>query len=170
MTTKEIIQSQYQASLKMLLDAIDQCPQHLWSDPKDKNQFWHIAYHALFYTHLYLQVSEDEFRSWEKHIEDYHSLGSLPGSSADETASGKPYSKDELLAYLTFCQQEIDDKVAAVNLEAESGFSWIPFNKLELQFYNIRHLQHHTGEICDRLGTRAGIGVHWVGMVHDDTP
>jgi hypothetical protein len=168
MTTKEIIRSQYQAALEMLAQAIIQCPQRIWADPQDKNQFWHIAYHALFYTHLYLQVSEDEFLPWEKHIKDIHSLGSHPQSPQDEAANRDPYSKDDLLAYVDFCQQEIDDKVAALNLEAESGFDWIPFNKLELQFYNIRHLQHHTGELCERLGARAGIDVRWVGRVHED--
>ena len=61
MNTKEVIRSQYQASLEMLAQAIFKCPQSLWADPQDKNQFWHIAYHALFYTHLYLQASEEEF-------------------------------------------------------------------------------------------------------------
>jgi len=27
-----------------------------------------------------------------------------------------------------------------------SGFDWLPFDKLELQFYNIRHIMQHTGE------------------------
>jgi hypothetical protein len=36
--------------------------------------------------------------------------------------------------------------------------------KLELQFYTIRHLQQHTGELCERLGTEAGIEIGWVGM------
>ena len=45
----------------------------------------------------------------------------------------------------------------------ESGFSWLPFGKLELQFYSIRHVQHHTGELCERLGTTGDIEVGWVG-------
>ena len=36
--------------------------------------------------------------------------------------------------------------------------------KLELQIYNLRHLQQHTGELMERLGSRAGIDVDWVGM------
>ena len=67
MTTKDIIRSQYQATLEMLNQAIVQCPEDLWVDTKFTNQFWQIAYHALFYTHLYLQPSEDDFIPWEKH-------------------------------------------------------------------------------------------------------
>ena len=56
------------------------------------------------------------------------------------------------------------ERVPQLDLEAESGFGWLPFGKLELQFYNIRHLQQHTGELMERLGTRAHVDVDWVGM------
>jgi hypothetical protein len=51
-----------------------------------------------------------------------------------------------------------------VDLEAASGFFWLPFDKLELQFYTIRHIQQHTGELMERLGTRANVEIDWVGM------
>jgi len=164
MTTKEIIRSQYQATLEMLNQAITQCPEDLWADTKFKNQFWQIAYHALFYTHLYLQPSENEFIPWEKHNENYHSFEAISSTSPDESEV-VAYKQDEVLEYLSLCRQEVDTQVATLNLEAESGFPWIPFNKQELQFYNIRHLQHHTGELCERLGTLADIDIKWVGMM-----
>jgi hypothetical protein len=40
-----------------------------------------------------------------------------------------------------------------------------PYTKsevIELHFYNIRHLQHHTGQLADRLRTAINIGVPWV--------
>lgn len=95
-------------------------------------------------------------------------MGPLPYPPHDQPEIGEPFSKSELLQYLEFCLAQVDEKVPALNFTAESGFSWIPLNKLELQFYNIRHLQHHTGELCERLGTRANIDVNWVGMKHDD--
>ena len=51
-----------------------------------------------------------------------------------------------------------------LNLEATSGFEWLPFSKLELQIYTIRHIQQHTGELMERLGTRANVEIDWVGM------
>lgn len=164
MTTKEIIRSEYLASLEMLNQAITQCPEDLWADTKFNNQFWQIAYHALFYAHLYLQPTEEDFIPWQKHNENYHSFEALSSASTDESTV-LVYKKDEVLEYLEVCRQEVDNQVAALNLEAESGFPWIPFNKQELQFYNIRHLQHHTGELCERLGTLADIDIKWVGMM-----
>jgi hypothetical protein len=154
MDIKAIIKSQYHAALEMLQQAIVKCPDSTWADPAYKNKFWHIAYHALFYTHLYLQPSEKEFVPWARHREQYEFM---------ESEIGQPYSKEELLEYLALCRQEVEDKAASLNLEAESGFDWLPMGKLELQFYNIRHLQQHTGELAERLGTTANIEVGWVG-------
>ena len=57
----------------------------------------------------------------------------------------------------------MEEQVDSLDLEAESGFYWLPFDKLELQIYNIRHIQQHTGELCERLGARGDIEVGWVG-------
>ncbi len=77
---------------------------------------------------------------------------------------GEPYSKEDILEYLEVCRKAVKERVASLDLEAASGFHWLPFNKLELQFYNIRHIQHHAGQLIDRLRNHDGIGVGWVGM------
>jgi hypothetical protein len=86
-------------------------------------------------------------------------------SPDSEPENGEPYSKEEMLAYHTYCLEKMEELVETLDLEAESGFYWLPFDKLELQFYNIRHLQQHTGELSERLGTKGGIEVSWVGRL-----
>ena len=66
---------QYRAGLAMLGEAMERCPEDLWYSNEDKNRFWHIAYHSLFYTHLYVQPSEGDFRPWSKHVPDANYLG-----------------------------------------------------------------------------------------------
>lgn len=44
------------------------------------------------------------------------------------------------------------------------GFDWLPMTKLEVQFYTLRHLQTHVGEVAERLSQRVDIDVGWVGM------
>jgi hypothetical protein len=166
MNTKQAIISQYLASLEMLKQAIDKCPEALWNAPEDKNKFWHLAYHALFYTHLYLQPTEKGFVPWANHRDGYQFMGPLPWPPHKEPNIGNPYQKEEILEYLEFCQQQVSEAVESLNLDGPSGFDWLPFDKLELQFYNIRHLQQHIGELCERLG-RANIDVDWVGTRHD---
>ena len=164
MNLPEILISQYQATLEMLKQTIAQCPEPLWNSPGDKTKFWHIAYHTLFYTHLYLQDSEQTFTPWIKHRKEYQYLGRLPWPPHAPPQIGEPYDKDSLLEYLAFCQRQVAERVPPLNLEAASGFDWLPFNKLELQVYTIRHIQQHAGELMERLGTRAEIEIAWVGM------
>ncbi len=159
MRIKEAIRSQYYASLEMLRQAILECPESLWDDVDYQNQFWQVAYHALFYTHLYLQPSEQDFIPWHKHREEFRSLRPSP----EGPEARKPYSKEELLEYHNMCREQVEEQVPALDLEAESGFDWLPFDKLELQFYNIRHIQQHTGELYERLGATGAIEVSWVG-------
>ena len=166
MNLPDVIISQYQAALEMLKQAITKCPDSLWDGPDDKTKFWQITYHALFYTHLYLQDSEQAFTPWSKHRQEYQFLGQVPWPPHAPPQIGEPYDKDSVLEYLAFCQQVVTERVPRLNLEAASGFDWLPFGKLELQFYTIRHLQQHTGELMERLGSRAGVDVDWVGMVH----
>lgn len=159
MTTATVIQSQYHSALAMLKQAIEKCPPDLWVDPHYDNAYWHIAYHALFYTHLYAQPSMREFKPWPKHRAEYESLG--PPQHMPKI--GEPYSHADLLEFLEYCHAYLDSWLEGLDFAAESGFDWLPFSKLELQFYTIRHLQQHTGELCERLWARQRIAVDWIG-------
>ncbi len=157
------IARQYRASLAMLGQAVEVCPESLWVAPEYTNRFWHIAYHAVFYTHFYLHPEEASFQAWAKHRPDSNFLGARPWAPEEPVKIGSPYSKAEVLEYHALCRAEVEARVPEMDLEAPSGFHWLPFNKHELQFYNLRHLQHHTGQLADRLRTVANIGVGWVG-------
>jgi hypothetical protein len=161
---KATIKSQYAAALQMLQQVIVQCPEAIWTDTTSKNQFWQVAYHALFFVHLYLQPTGADFVPWAKGRKDYHFLGPTPWPPHKTPEVGEPYSPQEVLEYLDFCRNEVEGKVSALDLEAASGFDWLPFNKLELQFYTIRHLQHHIGELSGRLMTEAQVEIQWVGL------
>ncbi|MFZ0963400.1 MAG: DinB family protein [Terriglobia bacterium] len=162
---REILARQFRASLAMLREAVLKCPESLWLAPEYPNKFWHIAYHVLYCTHVYLQNSEKESTPWKKHRQDYQWLVPLPWPPHDRPKIGTPYTKEEILEYLQICREEIDVRVPCLDFNAPSGFSWLPFGKLELQLYNLRHLQHHTGQLVDRLRTAAQIGIAWVAAI-----
>ena len=164
MQTKEVIKHQYSAALEMMRQVVEKCPETLWASPEYSNPTWHVVFHALFYTHLYLQPAEVDFEPWELHREQYRSLRAA-GQARDES---RPYTRQEMLDYVTFCKYQVEEIVERLDLEGSSGFSWLPFNKLEAQFYNLRHLQQHIGELCERLGAKGEIEVDWIGKVDND--
>src|SRR5262249_17325093 len=96
-----------------LKQAIVKCPPDLWDALEDKDKFWFKAYHALYYTHLYLQDDRKDFVRWRK--------------------DGKPVgrgllSQADVLAYLAFVEQEVGRRVPAIHLEAAAGFGWSRMN------------------------------------------
>jgi hypothetical protein len=161
---KTAIAGQFHSALKMLARAIELCPESLWlsASGDSPNRFWHIAYHALFYTHFYLGADDKAFVAWPHHRTEYNYLGEIPFKSGYKPVVDLPYTKSELLTYLDLCHQEVDRQTAVVDLEASSGFGWLQFSKLELQFYGLRHLAHHTGQLAERIRSHTGVGVSWV--------
>jgi hypothetical protein len=164
MNVTETIAGQYQSALRMLGRAIELCPEEVWlsASGSSPNRFWHIAYHTLFYTHLYLAPSLPEFTPWPKGREGDQFLGATPDRPKEPHIVETPYSQADLLDYLAVCQNEVVLQTAAIDLEAPSGIYWLPFLKLEMQLYNLRHIAHHTGQLAERLRTQANIGLPWV--------
>jgi hypothetical protein len=152
MDIKEILQSQYFASLAMLKQAIIKCPSSVWDAPEDKDKFWFKAYHTLYYAHKYLQINPRDFIPWKKR---------------HKPDSAEPITRDEALEYLAFVEQEVARRISQTDLEAGAGFLGNRFNKMELQFINIRHIQQHTGELYERLGSRAAIKLDWAEQRHN---
>ena len=163
MDQKEVIKSQYHASLEMFQQVVEACPEELWASSDFKNQFWNIAAHTLFYTHFYLHRSEEAYEPWTGISISSRSFG--PPEDGGEKA---PATTAEVLEYIDYLKGRIDPMVDDLDLTAESGFYWLPFNKFELQFYNIRHVMQHTGELGERLWQAAGIETSWVGKGPDN--
>lgn len=159
MPIKAALKSQYRASLTMLYEVIDGCPPELWADAAYRNPYWRVAYHTLYYAHLYLMQSETEFVPWEHHRPGAHRLGAPPDPSDPVT----PYSVEELRGYCRYCIGLVDAAVDRLDLSSpESGYSWYQMPKLEHQLVNLRHVEHHTGQLAERLRRTADRGLAWV--------
>jgi hypothetical protein len=176
-----VVKSQFYAALEMLKQVIGKCPAELWlageapavfpDEGSDQaasgvgrpSYFWQVAYHALFYAHLYLQPAESDFVPWPKHRTNVHFLSLSETVAAALPGALEPYTQAELMEYAEFCQQQLNDVLPRLDFDGPSGFPWLPFTKLELQFYSLRHLQGHAGELSERLLANAGIEIDWIG-------
>lgn len=163
MNMRTALKGQYHAALAMLKQAVETCPDELWDGGPYPVPFWRVAYHTLYFTHLYLQQTEQDFQPWEHHRDEYHDLPWPPGSGP---TIDDPYSKAQLLEYWRLCDAMIDEQVDRLDLDAaESGFPWHKTTpKLEHQLHNIRHIQHHTAILSGRLRIASGEdgAVDWV--------
>jgi hypothetical protein len=140
---------QFEAALSMLDECLRLCPDDHWDSPIAKYPFWHVAYHTLCYVDVYLSPDND---AWQP-LTDVGGSGGLHPKGREELEAEYPsrrFERDELREYLTICRKKLHDIMAAetvATLEGPSGFSHLPFSRMELHFYNLRHIHHHTGQL-----------------------
>ena len=152
MNAKQVIQSQYLAALAMLKQAIVKCPSDAWDNPQDKDRFWFVAYHTLRYAHLYLRAQDQGFPRWE---------------TRRHSHQGVPFSKEQILERLVLVERDVIQQIPLMELDGKPVGSLA--NKLELQLYNIRHIQQHTGELYERLSAR-NVKLDWASQRHINEP
>ncbi|MEQ1932961.1 MAG: hypothetical protein ABL962_03650 [Fimbriimonadaceae bacterium] len=93
MDLRSALKEQYHASLTMLADCIEQCPEDLWTTPNPRcedgdriifRSFWRIAFHTAYFTHLYLGQGESSFQPAPSNLavrkrEDLEAMWQEPG-------------------------------------------------------------------------------------------
>jgi uncharacterized damage-inducible protein DinB len=142
---RQILAGQYGASLAMLRDCIASCAPEHWEGMIANGSFRYVAYHTLFFTDLYLTRHEHAFELRDQHVR---------GGDEREDKLSLGLSKEETLAYALICRDKVTESLAQEtdgSLQAYSGFSWRKFSRGELHIYNIRHIQHHTGQLSAYL-------------------
>ena len=157
---------QFGATIDMLDNALLACPDthwssRLWNDhsdnppPPEYTSFWSITHHTLFWLDLYLTISsiEEEF------------VPPPPFDTSELDPAGKvperPYSKEELHAYLVQIRQKCQATIAGLSDEKarqQVNFPWTrgkSVSYLELLLYNMRHVQEHASQLNLFLGQNA---------------
>lgn len=152
-----VLKAQYRAGFAMLQQAIERCPDGLWlSGEGHAAPYWRLAFHVLFFTHFYLQQNHKSMRRWPRH------RGHLEDLDGPPAPANEAYTRADMLEYLTFCREMLDPAIDAMDLASpDCGFPWYTQGKLEHQLNNIRHLQHHTAQLGDRLRSATKQGLDW---------
>ena len=154
---KKIIWQQFGAAIDMLENAILACPEDLWSDRTQKPEFWYVAYHTLFFLDCYLSDSLEGFSPPEPFtLDELDERGLLPD---------RVYTKDELLKYLVHGREKCRMTIADMTEEKANQlcrFEWLDLSLAELLFYNLRHVQHHSGQLNLLLRQKINSAPRWV--------
>lgn len=153
---RTMLAGQFEASLSMMNQCIQSCPPEHWEGKIANHTFRQVAYHTLFFVDLYLSPNEEAFA-----LRDLHHRGGDERVNQDRSPG---LTKDETLSYLAMCRLKAVETLASETREHHegvSGFSWLTFSRGELHVYNLRHVQHHTGQLSAYL-RRIEHGVPWV--------
>jgi DinB superfamily len=176
---RTILWRQFGAAIDMLDNALIACPdslwrQRLWREPSDQSlapelgEFWYLAYHALFWLDLYVSGSVDGFTPPVPFgQEELDPAGVVPA---------RPYTKAELRTYLVYTRQKCRTTIDALSDEQARraiDFGWArgrDVSYVELQLYNMRHVQEHAAQLSLFLGQHSipGEDIDWVARAKGD--
>jgi hypothetical protein len=156
---KTSVWQQFGAAIDMLDNAVRACPDQLWTaalwnTPNEKpeySQFWFLAYHTLYWLDLYLSGSAEGFAP--------------PAPFKRRGLPETPYTKDELRVYLAHGRKKCQETIEALTddkARQRCKFIWGEASFLELQIYNMRHVQEHAAQLSLLLGQRDVEASDWV--------
>jgi hypothetical protein len=151
---------QFGAAIDMLDDTLTRCPNALWTatvwdDPQDPRygQYWFIAYHTLVWLDTYVTGTSDGFELPPPFL-----AGRLPKA---------PYSKEDVQHYLQACRQRCHAAIEALTDERVQQMTEWDMPYLEVQLYNLRHVQEHASQLNYVLGRHGVMGLDWVPSARD---
>jgi hypothetical protein len=163
--TLDIVVAQLRAALAMLRSTIEACPEGLWNRETDHNRFWALAYHTLYHAHLYLHPSKAAFVPWERKVQGKEGFGRTHLGDWAELTPEDTYAQADVLAYCDHIDGLVAPLVASTPFDAPSGFPRIAFTRGEAHLSNLRHIQHHAGQLAERLRQAANAGTQWIFAV-----
>ncbi len=158
----DYVWAQFGASIEMLENAVDLCPQKAWNQKNDFSDFWYIAYHAIFWLDFYLAESPDKFVPLLNFgTTELDPEGLLPG---------RVFSKEELKLYVDHCRTKCKTTIESIDEKKgnmEYRFGSVELSFFELILYNMRHVQHHTAQLNLLLRQQIDSAPKWVKRIND---
>jgi hypothetical protein len=152
-----LVWQQFGAAIDMLENAMQACPEELWSDRSQRPEFWYTVFHTLFFLDFYLSDSDHGFAPPAPFtLDELDPAGVMPD---------RVYTKDELQKYLEHGRKKCRETIAALTEEKarqRCGFEWVDVSVAELMLYNMRHVQHHTAQLNLMLRRTVDAAPRWV--------
>ena len=155
----DVLRRHLEPTLEMLRQTIHACPDALWDARDDGPPFWQFAYHALAGVDFWLSDSPQAFA-----FPSFHTREALI-ESGETPAEALP--RQQIEAYLeqvTAKSRALLDRLTPAALLQETEFAGRPWTTADRILLQIRHVQHHVGQLNAALKRAVGGAPGWVGF------
>ncbi|MBK8983074.1 MAG: DinB family protein [Ignavibacteria bacterium] len=136
---KESLWKQFGAAIDMFENAVRECPEEIWDND---SKFWYWSYHTLFFLDYYLTPEPENFSPPPPFtMSEFNAEGEMPE---------RTYTKDELLKYSQFCRDKCRKLISGLTAESAANRwknEYRNYSVFEILLYNLRHVQHHAGQL-----------------------
>jgi hypothetical protein len=129
----------------------------VWTTGERWHQPWYLAFHTLFWLDLYLSESALDYVPPPPFTR---------GALEEGVYPERPYLKQELLACLQGCRKALAARLSTIStdegMRRRCHLPWGEMEAGELLLYNLRHVQHHAGQLNLMIRQAGGEPPSWV--------
>ena len=158
---EEYLASQYLAGLAMLKGCVEGYDAHLWQDcANHKVAASQIAYHTAFFTNVSLSPSRRKAVKWPKEVPQMEHLNK-------PAASRELLSRADIAEFVEHIVLCLPEYLGSLSADSDCWPNWYSLSQLEFHINNLRHMQHHVGQLIERHRLVKPLSVPWSTFKHN---
>jgi hypothetical protein len=174
---QESLWKQFGASIDMLMNAVQQCPEVYW---QSNQRYCYIAYHTALYLDYYLSMPPTDFSTPLPYTST--PFEEIPAGAVDDSVPNRLYSQQEIRSYLQTSLEKCKRVIAGLTAERLQE-KWIGkatgndqylsspeavhFTVLDILILNLRHVQHHTAQLNLLLRQGTNTAPDWISQTEE---
>ena len=159
---------------------ISLCGDPVWEREK---KIGYLCYHVSIFLDYYLSAPVRDFRPALPYT--LADPDHLPPEAIDDVLPARAYSRKEMLDWLDAVRSRCR-KLILQSTDADFSAPWIQpeevdlhglcpdlvvnYSRLEILLYNLRHLQHHVGQLNLLLRQHLGQAADWLALPENEAP
>ena len=170
---RKILWNQFGASIDMLKNIIALWPDQHWNLT---NKVYYLSFHTFLFLDYYLTIPPTNYAAPLPFT--MISPDKVPYYAVDDLLPGRLYSQNELLNGLQTCRQKCKQVIFGLTEESVhrlwidqpddiAGSPTLQYSVLEILLYNLKHVQHHVGQLNLLLREETGHAADWISSVQD---
>lgn len=170
---KDCLCKNFLAAIDMFARIVTVCPPTVWNEKK----YFYLTYHTVIFLDYYLSSPVKEFHPLLPYT--VCDPDNLPDGAVDDVIPDRHFTQEEMLNYINSirmkCRHLInvawEDKLqrrwiseGETDLHGLCPPMVVNYSLLEILFYNLRHIQHHSGQLNLLLRQRENVAVGWIAQ------
>jgi hypothetical protein len=169
---QRILWKNFAAEIDMLSAAVQLCPDELWNE---NGKFFYLTYHTTIFLDYYLSRPVKDFKPELPYY--IGKADDLPAGSVDDVMPDRHYTRHDFINAISHIREKCR-KMALLSTPEQLLERWIEpeewdlhdlcpplvreYTVLEILFYNLRHVQHHVGQLNYILRTTIDKAPDWI--------
>lgn len=172
---KKCLWGNFGTCIQMLGNAIAHAPERMW---QPNTKFYYMAYHTVVFLEYYLTQPVASYSPMFPY--NLVEVENIPAVGIDDVLPARFYSQQEIVDGLAAISLKCKKRILNASEETLNSL-WITpdeiglhglcpgiaenYTLLEILFYNLRHVQHHTAQLNLLLRQQTNSVPDWVSLV-----